>query len=137
MPDTLAAAHAEAQRCLQALFVLGQRGQARTARELGFAGLLLGDRADVATFIESTIGPVLDYDTRRGTELVRTMSTFFGCGANLTRTKDVLHVHVNTVVQRLERISTLLGSDWQTPERALEIQLALRLHQLTGAGAVG
>ena len=136
-PVALAAAHAEAQRCLQALFVLGQRGHARTARELGFAGLVLGDRADVATFVESTIGPVLDYDTRRGTELVRTMSTFFGCGANLTRTKDVLHVHVNTVVQRLERISTLLGSDWQTPERALEIQLALRLHQLTGAGAVG
>lgn len=29
----------------------------------------------------------------------------------------------------------LLGPDWQTPARALEIQLALRLHQLSAAVA--
>jgi hypothetical protein len=34
------------------------------------------------------------------------------------------------VSQRLDRIANLLGPDWQQPERALEIQLALRLHQL-------
>jgi DNA-binding PucR family transcriptional regulator len=37
---------------------------------------------------------------------------------------------VNTVAQRLERVGRLLGPDWQTPARALEIQLALRLHRL-------
>jgi DNA-binding PucR family transcriptional regulator len=42
-------------------------------------------------------------------------------------------VHVNTVTQRLERLATLLGDDWQRPERALEIQLALRLHRLRSA----
>jgi DNA-binding PucR family transcriptional regulator len=39
-------------------------------------------------------------------------------------------VHVNTVAQRLERIGSLLGADWQTPDRALELQLALRLRKL-------
>jgi hypothetical protein len=38
---------------------------------------------------------------------------------------------VNTVAQRLERIGRLLGEDWQSPARALEIQLALRLHILS------
>lgn len=38
---------------------------------------------------------------------------------------------MNTVVQRLERIGRLLGEDWNTPARTLEIQLALRLHRLT------
>lgn len=47
------------------------------------------------------------------------------------RAKEVLHVHVNTVVQRLERIGRLLGPDWQSPDRALELQLALRLHQVS------
>jgi hypothetical protein len=32
-------------------------------------------------------------------------------------------------------VARLLGDDWQAPERALETQLALRLHRL--AGAVG
>src|SRR5258705_24016 len=45
---------------------------------------------------------------------------------------ELLHVHVNTVTQRLERIGQLLGADWQKPERALEVQLAPRLHRLRG-----
>ena len=44
----------------------------------------------------------------------------------------MLHVHVNTVVQRLDRIGSLLGADWQSPDRALEIQLALRVLALQG-----
>ncbi|MGA8978635.1 MAG: helix-turn-helix domain-containing protein, partial [Pedococcus sp.] len=42
-----------------------------------------------------------------------------------------LHVHVNTVSQRLERISALLGPHWQQPDPALELQLALRLRRLS------
>jgi hypothetical protein len=37
------------------------------------------------------------------------------------------------VAQRLERVGRLLGPDWQSPARALEIQLALRLHALSDA----
>jgi DNA-binding PucR family transcriptional regulator len=34
---------------------------------------------------------------------------------------------VNTVTQRLGRVSQLLGATWRDPERLLEIQVALRL----------
>ncbi|MEV7562155.1 helix-turn-helix domain-containing protein, partial [Streptomyces sp. NPDC089795] len=47
-----------------------------------------------------------------------------------SRAAEILHVHVNTVVQRLERVGSLIGRDWQAPERALELQLALRIHQV-------
>jgi sugar diacid utilization regulator len=129
-PQALAAAHAEAARCVRALLALGRAGHGAALADLGFVGQLLGDRADLNSYVRATLGPVLDYDERRGTELVHTLRTYFECGANLTRAKELLHVHVNTVVQRLERIASLLGDDWQTPERALEIQLALRLHAL-------
>jgi hypothetical protein len=36
------------------------------------------------------------------------------------------------VTQRLARVTTLLGTNWSNPERALEIQLALRLRALSG-----
>ncbi|TCO65177.1 helix-turn-helix domain-containing protein [Actinocrispum wychmicini] len=126
-PAELAAAHAEAGRCLNALRALGQTGKGASLAGLGFVGVLLGDRADVDGFLRATLGPVLDYDRRRGTELVRTLRSYFDCGGSLTRAKDVLHVHVNTVVQRLDRIASLLGEDWQSPDRALEIHLALRV----------
>ena len=45
---------------------------------------------------------------------------------------QALHIHVNTVGQRLERITRLLGQGWAEPERALEVHLALRVHQALG-----
>jgi DNA-binding PucR family transcriptional regulator len=127
-PQEIATAHAEAGRCLRALLTLGRAGEGVSSAGLGFLGVLLGDRTDLGGFVRQTLGPVLDYDGRRGTELVRTLNAYFAAGGNLTRAKDALHVHVNTVVQRLDRIGALLGEGWQVPDRALEIQLALRLH---------
>ena len=129
-PVALAAAAAEAARCVRTLLDLGRAGQGAALSDLGFVGQLLGDRTDLGGYVRATLGPVLDYDGRRGTDLVRTLEAYFECGTNLTRAKEQLHVHVNTVVQRLDRISSLLGEDWQQPDRALEIQIALRLHRL-------
>ncbi|MEU4821183.1 helix-turn-helix domain-containing protein [Actinomadura sp. NPDC023710] len=130
-PGEVASAHREAQRCADALLALGRRGDGAGASELGFVGLLIGDDRDVTGFLGSALGPVLDYDERRGTALVQTLEAYFGTGGSLSRTAERLHIHVNTVSQRLDRIARLLGDDWQAPERALELQLALRLHRLS------
>lgn len=138
-PADLPATHDEAVRCLQAMRVLGRTGSGACAAELGFLGVLLGDSHDVENFVGATLGPLLDYDRRHGTDLVATVGTYFACGANLSRAKDQLHIHVNTITQRLDRIQELLGRNWKAPDHALELQLALRLHRLaTGSpGAAG
>ncbi|MEU7024088.1 GAF domain-containing protein [Streptomyces sp. NPDC046203] len=132
-PERVAPAYAEARRCLDALRLLRRSGEGAAAEDLGFLGLLLADTRDIEGFVDRTIGQVVAYDRRRGTDLVRTMDAYFASGMSPARTKDDLHVHVNTVAQRVERIGRLLGSDWQSPARALEIQLALRLHALSSA----
>ncbi|MEU2657935.1 GAF domain-containing protein [Streptomyces sp. NPDC007325] len=136
-PDEHAARHAEARRCLTALHALGRTGEGADLADLGFIGVLLGDRADIGAYVARVLGPVLAYDTERGTELVRTLHAYYDQGSSLSRAKDALHVHVNTVVQRLDRVAQLLGPDWNTPASALELHLALRLHHLTrdGTGA--
>ncbi|MGW1028422.1 helix-turn-helix domain-containing protein [Streptomyces sp. NPDC002577] len=132
-PDTVVAAYAEAQRCLDALRLLDRPGEGAAAEDFGFLGLLLSDSRDIAGFVDRTIGEVVAYDARRGTDLLRTLDAYFASGMSPARTKEELHVHVNTVAQRLERIARLLGPEWQNPARALEIQLALKLHRLSAA----
>ncbi|MER7564604.1 helix-turn-helix domain-containing protein [Streptomyces sp. NPDC048523] len=129
--DAVAAAYEEGRRCLDALRLLGRSGDGAAAEDFGFLGLLLAGDRDIAGFVDRTIGQVVAYDDRRGTDLLRTLDAYFACGMSPARTKDELHVHVNTVAQRLERVGRLLGGDWQSPARALEIQLALRLHRLS------
>jgi DNA-binding PucR family transcriptional regulator len=129
-PGAMVAGYDEARRCLEALLALGRQGERGTAADLGFVGLLLGTRTDAEGYVRSLLGPVLEYDDRKGSKLVRTLEEYFATGGNLTRTGEALHVHVNTVTQRLDRVTRLLGKGWQEPERQLEVQLALRLHKL-------
>ncbi|PZH13135.1 diguanylate phosphodiesterase [Streptomyces sp. NTH33] len=136
-PEHLPHTHDEAHRCLQALETLGRTGDGAALTDLGFIGVLLGDRMDITGYVNRVLGPVLTYDVQRGTELARTLTAYYDNGASLARAKDVLHVHVNTVVQRLDRVAQLLGPDWNTPGRALEIQVALRLHRLARQGTPG
>lgn len=133
-PETFREAFTESVRCLQTLRALGREGDAATIDDLGFSGLLLGQNRDVSGFVSSALGPLLEYDERRGTLLVDTLRAYFAAGGNLSRAKDDLHIHVNTVAQRLERIGQLIGADWQLPDRALELQLALHLHGLLDKG---
>ncbi|MFE1959333.1 helix-turn-helix domain-containing protein [Streptomyces sp. NPDC059479] len=57
------------------------------------------------------------------------MDAYFASGGSPTHAAQDLHVHTNTVARRLERVTELLGPDWQQPATALEIQLALRLQR--------
>ncbi|WP_422664580.1 helix-turn-helix domain-containing protein [Streptomyces sp.] len=130
--DAASVSHAykEALRCLDAMTAIGATGQAASARDLGFIGVLLADNHDIEGFITATIGRVIDYDEQRFTELTRTLKAYYDTGASPSQAAQRLHVHPNTVGRRLERINDLLGSDWQQPHRALEIQLALRLSEI-------
>lgn len=131
LPGTAAPeAYAEALRCLGALQALGRGGSAAALTDLGFLGLVLGRHADTRGFVHRVLGPLIAYDERRGTSLLRTVESYFEHGQSLARTSSALHVHVNTVTQRLERVGQLLDEQWNTPQRALETQLALQLRRV-------
>jgi hypothetical protein len=132
--DRLVSAHREARSCLDTLVRLGRAGEVSDPAGLGVARLLLGDNdpEHVAAFVETMVGPVRTWDERRGTGLVATLEAWFATGGHLKDTASVLHVHPNTVTQRLERVGELLGAGWREPGRALDLQLALRLARLQG-----
>ena len=130
--DGLARAFAEARTAADALVALGRTGHGAALADLGFVGLVAADTPDVDSYLARVLGPLLDYDAGRGTDLVATLAAYFACGASPRRAAARLHVHANTVAQRLDRIGVLLGADWSEPERALELQLALRLRLVRG-----
>ncbi|MFC0626712.1 helix-turn-helix domain-containing protein [Kribbella deserti] len=123
----LVAAHRQAARLVGTMIRLGRTGQAAAPDDLGLAGLVGADSVDVAAHVTHVLGPLLAYDERRGTDLVTTLAAYFAASQSPTRAAAVLHVHPNTVQQRLDRITALLGERWQHPDRALDLQVALRL----------
>ena len=116
------------------LTVLGRVGEVSDPVGLGVARLVLGGSGPdaLADFVEEVLGPVLAWDERRGSALRETVEAWFAAGGSPTGTATRLHVHPNTVTQRLGRVDELLGPGWREPARALDVQLALRVVALRG-----
>ncbi len=125
----------EARQALAALLRLGRTGEVSDPAGLGLARLLLGGNGpqELEEFIETTLGPVLDYDTDRDTRLAETLDAWFDTGGALRDTAERLHIHPNTVTQRLDRVGQLLGETWREPGRKLDVQLALQMVRLRKA----
>lgn len=81
---------------------------------------------DVAAFVEQWLGPLLAYDTRRKTDLVRTLAQYLDCGGNYDQTAQALVIHRSTLRYRLRRIRDLAGLDLNDVDSRLNVHLATR-----------
>jgi PucR C-terminal helix-turn-helix domain len=119
-------------RCCRLLGQLGVHDAAATPEQFGAYALLLDPdpSSGLESFMDRTLGPLLEYDAKRRTELVDTVAAYFDQAGSNVQTAKALHVHLNTLLKRMGRIETLLGPGWRTSEQAFELQLAVRLQRL-------
>ncbi|NJO85200.1 MAG: PucR family transcriptional regulator, partial [Blastochloris sp.] len=62
--------------------------------------------------------------------LLKTLDAFFAGLGNLARTAEILHVHRNTLLYRLERIKKISGLDLDNAEDRLALWIALKAHRV-------
>jgi hypothetical protein len=120
-----------ASRCGAVMRAIGHTDLGATTGKYALYAMIFDtERArELDRFIAGSIGPLLDYDARRGTDLVGTLNAYYVHRANVAATARALHVHVNTLLKRLDRAGEVLGLDWRH-DNDLELQLWLRLHEL-------
>lgn len=125
-------AYATAVRCLQTLLSLDRRRTVAAPPDLGLYRVLLaaGGPDDAAEFVQRTVGPLLEHDQNRGTDLAATAEAYLAHGRQHSSAAAALRIHPNTLYQRLSRIGAVLGEDWREADRALDLQMALRLRRL-------
>ncbi len=92
--------------------------------------LSLGDREKLLAFHERTLGDLLEYDLRQHADLIKTLEAFFQCHGNLSQTAEMLIVHRNTLLYRMNRINEIAGIDLNRPEIRLAFHLALTIRRL-------
>lgn len=132
--DQLPRAHESARRSARAMRGLGLRHGCADAARLGPVGMLVAgtDPGVVAAAIDVQIGPLLAADAARGSLLAETAWVVLESGGALRNAADRLHIHPNTVRQRCDRIATLIGADWRSAPRSLDVHHALRLWRVRG-----
>lgn len=120
-----------ASRCLAVARAIGAVDVGSTTEQFALYAMVFDtERAhELDRFVADSLGALVDYDRRRSTDLVATLAAYFDNGGNLRQTARVLHVHLNTLHKRLDRISTVLGRDWRAADD-LQLRLAVRLQTL-------
>jgi DNA-binding PucR family transcriptional regulator len=114
---------------LQVAVQSGRSDATVSVQDLGVSGLLLqlDDPRQLLEFADRTLHDVREHDRLRGTQLLHTLHTYLDHDLRRSSTARVLHVHPNTVTQRLQRIEMLTALDLAQPSAVVQIRAALML----------
>ena len=104
----------------------GNAGETGSHGSRGSRELLASVPAPVLrSFRERLLGPLAEYDARRGAELLPTLRSFLACDGSWSACASQMYIHVNTVRYRIGRIEALTGRDLSALPDRVDFFLAL------------
>jgi sugar diacid utilization regulator len=130
-PADFPRSYREAVLAMKVQDIAGKSEQATVFDDLGVYRILANveDTSGIDRFIRQWLGNLLDYDARRGGELVLTLCRYLDSGRHHETAARALNVHRSTLKYRLRRIREVSGHDLGVPETAFNLELATRSWQ--------
>lgn len=100
--------------------------------DLGVYKILYQDHLleELDKFYNSTIKPLVIYDEKKSTELIKTLEAYFVYNGNLKKISEELFTHYNTILYRLERIHKITGMKLDCPSDRLSLQIGLKIKNI-------
>jgi len=95
--------------------------------------LILADEDLASTLRSSRLAPLARLRPGQRDRIAETLLAWLQLGENAAEVAQQIHVHPQTVRYRLRQIQELFGDQLRDPDRRFELQLALRVRQLTGS----
>lgn len=103
-----------------------------TYDELGIFKILCQDslKEELNDFYETILSDLVEYDKKKSTDLIKTLTAYFEYNGNLTRMSENLYTHYNTVLYRINRINEITGMNLDNPNDRLNLEIALKIMKL-------
>jgi PucR family transcriptional regulator, purine catabolism regulatory protein len=100
--------------------------------ELGVFQLLfnINDRDVLHAFVHNYLGPIIEHDQNKGSELLHTLKVFLDHDGSKQIAAQHLYIVRQSLYYRLDKIAELLGPDFMSPDNRIALQVALRAYQL-------
>ena len=127
-PSELPRSLREAQLTLRLQAARGMPEHTMLHSDLGVYQMFaaLPQLSEVDDFARRWLGPLIEYDTAKRTDLVKTLTHYLNHGGRYGPTSESLAVHRSTLKYRLHRIRELTGFDLSDPETHFNLELATR-----------
>ncbi|WP_186526327.1 PucR family transcriptional regulator [Leekyejoonella antrihumi] len=88
------------------------------------------ESSDLQLIVEDILGPLLTYDSSRGTELVPTLIAFLEENRSWKATAARLFIHRQSLIGRVSRIEKLTGRRLTSTEDVCNLWLAIKAHDI-------
>ena len=135
-PAELSEAYSEAEVALEIGHRINGPSSVSTFEQTGTYKLLFRvlqeEPEELESFYTETLAPVVSYDSRYGTELVQTLTTYLGNDASTAKTAADLFAHRHTIRYRLDRVRELTHLDVDKSEDRERLTLGIKAMQLLG-----
>ncbi len=87
-------------------------------------------KEELVSFYEATLKPLVIYDRKRDTELVKSLIIYFETNGNLKKMSEKLFTHYNTVLYRINRIQEITGKNLDDEGERYGLQTALKIMKI-------
>lgn len=127
--DGVGLARREALLAAQVATSTGQ-SLVRSGRDVQHASAMPPDRASLERLVQTTLGPLLDYDALHNTELVASLRRYLERDRSLSAAAAELFVHPNSLAYRLRRIEEIAGRRLASVPAQTDFWLALEAQRI-------
>ncbi|RAP73596.1 PucR family transcriptional regulator [Paenibacillus montanisoli] len=84
----------------------------------------------LAAYVEDHLGALLAYDREHHLQLIETLDAYFACMGSKQETAARLHIHRQTLYNRLDKLAMLLGEDFLETDKRRCLEMALMAYKL-------
>lgn len=117
--------------------VCGIRDPQIRYKQLGVYQLLylLPESEEIKEFMDRIVEPLIEYDRKHHTLLVKTLKCYFRNNENARLTAEAMFAHYNTIMYRLERAYELLELSADNSKDRLQLHIGMMLHEMRNRDA--
>ncbi|MCC5912049.1 MAG: PucR family transcriptional regulator ligand-binding domain-containing protein [Clostridiaceae bacterium] len=100
--------------------------------DLGVYKILCQDglKEELENFYQVTLQKLDQYDSKKSTDLIKTLEVYFECNGNFKKMSKMMFTHYNTILYRLQRIQEVTGLYLENPHHRLNLEIALKIKKL-------
>jgi DNA-binding PucR family transcriptional regulator len=122
-------AYYQYDEALAAFLMANKQRKIISYHELGAVGILIqsGNEAITKRYIENLLGKLIEYDTKKCAETIKTLYVYISNGGNFEQTASELALSISGLRYRLQKIECLLESDIRNPHVYLQLYFAIQL----------
>lgn len=123
-----------AQKAIEIGKVLKKHDKIVSLEQFGAHSLLFStfNPEDLYHYAIIQIGSLLEYDKNHKTQFLQTLQNFLNLRDNIEKTARTMNLSVSGLKYRLQRIEEITGQSLKDSENSFNLELALKILQLTG-----